>query len=96
MSPGAMAAMFMIGDFACLCFIGVGGSLAAIYAGQRIGVDLMITGLAVQVLFTGIFCLFLVRAWQTQRHLLRTKGVLGYFTGMWHDSTVHDIVPNLI
>jgi len=96
MSAAAMAAMFMVGDFACLCFIGVGGSLATIYADQPIGVDLMITGLAVQVLFTAIFCLFLGRAWQTQRHLLRTKGVLGYFTGMWHDSAVHDIVPNSI
>ncbi|KAL5587205.1 hypothetical protein FOVSG1_012341 [Fusarium oxysporum f. sp. vasinfectum] len=76
-SPRLFASLFIIGDFICLCFIGCGGSLAAIFAENPIGVDLMITGLAVQVLFTTIFCLALWaiyhRAWhdilQEKRHL---------------------------
>jgi hypothetical protein len=58
-SPRLFASLFILGDFICLCFIGCGGSLAAIFAENPIGVDLMITGLAVQVLFTAIFCLAL-------------------------------------
>lgn len=55
-SPNWFAALFILGDFLCLCFIGVGGSLAAIFAPQKIGPNLMIVGLAIQVLFTVIFC----------------------------------------
>ncbi|KAF5647348.1 phospholipid-translocating ATPase [Fusarium tjaetaba] len=58
-SPRLFASLFILGDFICLCFIGCGGSLAAIFAENPIGVDLMIAGLAVQVLFTAIFCLAL-------------------------------------
>lgn len=43
----------------CLSFIGCGGSLAAIFAESPVGVDLMIAGLATQVLFTAIFCFLL-------------------------------------
>ncbi|KAG4258106.1 hypothetical protein FPRO03_03061 [Fusarium proliferatum] len=76
-SPRLFASLFILGDFICLCFIGCGGSLAAIFAENPIGVNLMITGLAVQVLFTAIFCLALWaiyrRAWhgilQDKRHL---------------------------
>jgi hypothetical protein len=57
--PKLFASIFIVGDFICLAFIGVGGSLAAIYADQPIGVDLMIAGLATQVFFTTIFCLVL-------------------------------------
>ncbi|KAL6809302.1 RTA1 domain-containing protein [Trichoderma sp. SZMC 28013] len=59
LSPKLFATMFILGDFICLCFIGCGGSLAAIYAENPIGVDLMIAGLATQVLFTTIFCILL-------------------------------------
>ncbi len=58
-SPTWFASLFMLGDFLCLSFIGVGGSLAAIYADNPLGVHLMIAGLAIQVLFTAIFCLLL-------------------------------------
>lgn len=58
-SPTWFATLFILGDFACLCFIGCGGSLAAIFAESPVGVDLMIAGLATQVLFTAIFCLLL-------------------------------------
>ncbi|KAL7961600.1 RTA1 domain-containing protein [Trichoderma compactum] len=59
LSPKLFATMFILGDFICLCFIGCGGSLAAIYAENPIGVDLMMAGLATQVLFTTIFCILL-------------------------------------
>ncbi|PON27864.1 hypothetical protein TGAM01_v203001 [Trichoderma gamsii] len=58
-SPRLFASLFILGDFICLCFIGCGGSLAAIFDTNPIGVDLMIAGLATQVLFTAIFCLLL-------------------------------------
>lgn len=58
-SPKWFATLFILGDFLCLCFIGCGGSLAAIYAWNPIGVDLMIAGLGSQVLFTAIFCIVL-------------------------------------
>ncbi|KAH6887039.1 RTA1 like protein-domain-containing protein [Thelonectria olida] len=58
-SPNAFATLFILGDFLCLCLIGCGGSLAAIYAWNPIGVNLMIVGLALQVLFTMVFCLIL-------------------------------------
>lgn len=58
--PRLFATLFILGDFLCLCFIGVGGSLAAIYASNPIGVDLMIAGLGTQVLFTAIFCVVVV------------------------------------
>ncbi|EED13545.1 conserved hypothetical protein [Talaromyces stipitatus ATCC 10500] len=54
--PRLFATLFILGDFICLCLIGVGGSIAAIYADKPIGVDLMIGGLSTQVLFTAIFC----------------------------------------
>lgn len=54
--PRLFAILFILGDFISLCFIGVGGSLAAIYAENPLGVHLMIAGLATQVLFTAIFC----------------------------------------
>ncbi|KAH8693655.1 RTA1 like protein-domain-containing protein [Talaromyces proteolyticus] len=57
--PRLFSTLFITGDFICLCFIGIGGSLAAIYAEDPIGVDLMIAGLATQVLFTAIFCVVL-------------------------------------
>lgn len=65
--PQLFATIFIIGDFLCLCFIGCGGSLAAIYANEPIGVDLMIAGLGLQVLTTTIFCLFLAKAVHTLR-----------------------------
>ncbi|EGX95823.1 RTA1 domain protein [Cordyceps militaris CM01] len=57
--PRWFASLFILGDFACLCFIGCGGSLAAIFAESPVGVDLMIAGLATQVLCTAVFCLLL-------------------------------------
>lgn len=57
--PKLFATLFILGDFLCLCFIGCGGSLAAIFSDSPVGVDLMIAGLATQVLFTAIFCLVL-------------------------------------
>ncbi|KAJ5900937.1 uncharacterized protein N7473_005007 [Penicillium subrubescens] len=57
--PQLFTTIFILGDFACLCFIGVGGSLAAIYADSPIGVDLMMAGLGTQVLVTAIFCVVL-------------------------------------
>ncbi|EED18725.1 conserved hypothetical protein [Talaromyces stipitatus ATCC 10500] len=58
--PRSFTTLFILGDFACLCFIGVGGSLAAIYAQNPIGVDLMLAGLATQVMVTAIFCVLLL------------------------------------
>ena len=49
------ATTFILSDFACLCFIGVGGSLAAIYSDQPIGADLMVVGLAIQIGVTLVF-----------------------------------------
>jgi hypothetical protein len=57
--PRLFTPIFVLGDFACLCFIGVGGSLAAIYADNPIGIDLMMAGLGTQVLVTAIFCVVL-------------------------------------
>ncbi|EPE02425.1 rta1 domain protein [Ophiostoma piceae UAMH 11346] len=58
--PRAFSALFVLGDFVCLCFIGVGGSLAAIFAESPVGVYLMISGLGTQILVTSIFCVVLV------------------------------------
>lgn len=60
LSPTLFATLFIFGDFICLCFIGVGGSLAAIFSPQPIGPDLMVVGLAVQVFFTTLFCFLLL------------------------------------
>ncbi|OAA57116.1 RTA-like protein [Niveomyces insectorum RCEF 264] len=68
------ATLFILGDFVCLCFIGVGGSLAAIYAFSPIGVDLMIAGLGTQILFTAIFCAVLACDWQPPAYL---SGLVG-------------------
>ena len=57
--PRLFTTIFILGDFACLCFIGVGGSLAAIYADNPVGADLMMAGLGTQVLVTAIFCVVL-------------------------------------
>lgn len=80
-SPRLFVALFILGDFICLCFIGCGGSLAAIYAENPIGVDLMIAGLAVQVLFTAIFCLVLWiicrRAWFVIRSEKKHAYIIG-------------------
>lgn len=69
LSPKAFSTLFILGDFLCLCFIGVGGSLAAIYADQPIGVDLMIAGLGTQILFTSIFCVVLACLYRRLSHI---------------------------
>lgn len=69
LSPKAFSTLFIMGDFLCLCFIGVGGSLAAIYADQPIGVDLMIAGLGTQILFTSIFCVVLACLYHRLSHI---------------------------
>ncbi|ETS06649.1 hypothetical protein M419DRAFT_68195 [Trichoderma reesei RUT C-30] len=77
-SPRIFSTLFILGDFVCLCFIGCGGSLAAIYADSPVGVDLMIAGLGTQVLATAIFCiLLLVVCRRTYRHLQQDKKI-GY------------------
>ncbi|CAI6089140.1 unnamed protein product, partial [Clonostachys chloroleuca] len=68
--PKLFATLFILGDFICLAFIGVGGSLAAIYSDQPIGVNLMIVGLATQVLFTAIFCILLSIFYRSTRRTL--------------------------
>jgi hypothetical protein len=68
LGPKAFSTLFILGDFLCLCFIGVGGSLAAIYADQPIGVDLMIAGLGTQILFTSIFCIVLFCLYRRLSH----------------------------
>ncbi|EHK48941.1 hypothetical protein TRIATDRAFT_17965, partial [Trichoderma atroviride IMI 206040] len=80
-SPRLFASLFILGDFICLCFIGCGGSLAAIFDTNPIGVDLMIAGLATQVLFTAIFCLLLVIVcFKIHKQLAEDKR-LGYIVG---------------
>ncbi|ERT02446.1 hypothetical protein HMPREF1624_00744 [Sporothrix schenckii ATCC 58251] len=74
LGPTLFSTLFILGDFLCLCFIGVGGSLAAIYADQPIGVDLMIAGLGTQILFTSIFCVVLACLY---RRLSRVNNVNG-------------------
>ena len=69
--PRLFAALFILGDFISLCFIGVGGSLAAIYAENPLGVHLMIAGLATQVLFTAIFCSVLAIIYRRTRWFIR-------------------------
>lgn len=69
--PKVFAALFILGDFISLAFIGVGGSLAAIYAEDPIGVNLMIAGLATQVLFTTIFGGVLATIFRKTRWKLR-------------------------
>ena len=69
-----LSTLFILGDFLCLCFIGVGGSLAAIYASQPIGVDLMIAGLATQVLCTALFGLVLARMYRCLRETVTADG----------------------
>jgi len=76
--PRLFATLFILGDFACLCFIGVGGSLSVIYASKPTGVDLMIAGLATQALCTAVFCLLLAlisREMQTR--------MTGYMISEW-------------
>lgn len=79
--PRLFTTFFILGDFAGLCFIGVGGSLAAIYADSPIGVDLMMAGLGTQVLVTVIFCVVLsILAHKWWRKLLR-RGKKWYIVG---------------
>lgn len=59
-SPRAYPFIFIFGDFICIALIGCGGSLAAIFADNPIGVDLMVGGLGAQVLFTAIFGIMFV------------------------------------
>ncbi|KAL9489428.1 hypothetical protein ACSS6W_001705 [Trichoderma asperelloides] len=80
-SPRLFASLFILGDFICLCFIGCGGSLAAIYDTDPIGVDLMIAGLATQVLFTTIFCILLTIVCFKIRNQLAEDKKLGYIIG---------------
>jgi hypothetical protein len=83
-SPRLFASLFILGDFICLCFIGCGGSLAAIFDTDPIGVDLMIAGLATQVLFTAIFCLLLaIICFKIHKQLAEDKK-LGYIIGKRH------------
>ncbi|UKZ54993.1 hypothetical protein TrVGV298_008809 [Trichoderma virens] len=77
-SPKLFATLFILGDFICLCFIGCGGSLAAIYADNPIGVDLMIAGLATQVLFTAIFCITLALVCRKIQYHLAKDNKLTY------------------
>ncbi|KAL7798329.1 RTA1 domain-containing protein [Trichoderma ceciliae] len=77
-SPRLYATLFILGDFICLCFIGCGGSLAAIFASNPVGVDLMIAGLATQVLVTAIFCILLVTICRRIHHHLAKDRKLGY------------------
>lgn len=79
--PHIFATLFILGDFLCLCFIGCGGSLAAIFAENPIGVDLMIAGLAVQVLFTAIFCLLLYLIYRKIYWELKQYGRHWYMIG---------------
>ncbi len=76
MGPRTFSTIFILGDFICLSFIGVGGSLAAIYADRPIGVDLMIAGLGTQILFTSIFCIVL--AYIGRRIVYRERGIGRY------------------
>ncbi|KAL6910460.1 RTA1 domain-containing protein [Trichoderma evansii] len=80
-SPRLFASLFILGDFICLCFIGCGGSLAAIYDTDPIGVDLMIAGLATQVLFTAIFCILLTIVYFKIHKQLAEDKKLGYIIG---------------
>ncbi|CAK7229118.1 hypothetical protein SCUCBS95973_007112 [Sporothrix curviconia] len=76
LGPRAFSTLFILGDFLCLCFIGVGGSLAAIYADQPIGVDLMIAGLGMQILFTSIFCIVLACLYRRMDRAARSSRTL--------------------
>lgn len=67
----------------CLCFIGCGGSLAAIFASSPVGVDLMIAGLATQVLFTAIFCLLLFVIYRRIGWPLNIRDKRWYLVGEW-------------
>ena len=77
-SPGRFTSAFILGDFICLCFIGCGGSLAAIYSNNPLGVDLMVAGLALQVLWTAIFCLLLGIVYAMHRAVIRESAVAHY------------------
>jgi hypothetical protein len=79
--PKLFATIFIVGDFICLAFIGVGGSLAAIYADQPIGVDLMIAGLATQVFFTTLFCIVLFALYRNTRKEMTTDPHRWYMFG---------------
>lgn len=85
-SPRLFASLFILGDFICLCFIGCGGSLAAIFDTNPIGVDLMIAGLATQVLFTAIFCLLLAIVCSKIHKQLAEDKKLGYIVGKWNNA----------
>lgn len=80
--PRLFATLFILGDFACLCFIGCGGSLAAIYADSPVGINLMIAGLATQVLFTAIFCLVLFLVYKKIQSRIRYDRMRWYMLGM--------------
>jgi hypothetical protein len=81
--PRLFTTIFILGDFACLCFIGVGGSLAAIYADKPIGIDLMMAGLGTQVLVTAVFCVVLsMLARKLWEEILR-GGKKWYIIGEW-------------
>lgn len=79
--PKAFSAFFITGDFICLSFIGCGGSLAAIFADSPIGVDLMIAGLATQVLFTAIFCIALLAIYRRISFYISGDRLMWYMVG---------------
>jgi hypothetical protein len=79
--PKLFATLFILGDFACLCFIGCGGSLAAIFPDSPVGVDLMIAGLATQVLCTAIFCLVLFAVYKKVQLVIRYDRMRWYMLG---------------
>lgn len=79
--PRLFATLFILGDFACLCFIGCGGSLAAIFADSPVGIDLMIAGLATQALCTAIFCLVLFVVYKKLQLRLRYDKMRWYMLG---------------
>ncbi|KAI5460125.1 RTA1 like protein-domain-containing protein [Mariannaea sp. PMI_226] len=80
-SPKMFSTLFILGDFICLCFIGCGGSLAAIYAENPIGVDLMIAGVSLQVLFTLIFCVILSIVYHRSRTQISIQGKQFFMLG---------------
>ncbi|GES64364.1 related to phospholipid-translocating ATPase [Aspergillus terreus] len=81
--PRLFTTIFILGDFACLCFIGVGGSLAAIYADKPIGIDLMMAGLGTQVLVTAIFCVVLSMLPRKLWEEILRGGKKWYIIGEW-------------
>ncbi len=82
--PRLFATLFILGDFISLSFIGVGGSLAAIFAEDPLGVHLMIAGLATQVLFTAIFCGVLAVIYRKTRWKMRCDRTRFFVLGELH------------